>query len=196
MKAPPFPHNEAERIKVLHDLLILDTVPEMRFDAITTYCQSRFKTEIVLVSLVDTDRQWFKSACGLTATQTPRDISFCGHTILHDEVMVVKDARKDERFHDNPLVLGPPFIRFYAGAPLTLSSGHRVGTLCLIDQKPRQLEEEELDHLRVLAHMVSMELEHIGRIESCEGHCPYHVLAQNCPHKNSQHELPANSGKE
>lgn len=159
MIKPPYPENEAERIKILKDLLILDSPPEERFDTVTAYAQSRFNTEIALVSLVDTNRQWFKSSSGLTVRETPRDISFCGHAILHDEVMVVTDALNDPRFFDNPLVLGPPHIRFYAGAPLKLSSGYNVGTLCIIDSKPKQLDADEVDHLRVLARMVSMELE-------------------------------------
>ena len=190
MIAPSYPKNEAERVQALRDLLILDTEPEGRFDAVTTYCQSRFKVEIALVSLVDSDRQWFKSTCGLDAKETPRDISFCGHAILQDNVMVVKDARQDERFHDNPLVVGAPYIQFYAGAPLKLSSENNVGTLCLIDPKARTLEPEELEHLVVLAHMVSMELENQGRITNCKTHCLYGQLPQECPYKGTKHELP------
>ncbi|MBP8133949.1 MAG: GAF domain-containing protein [Zoogloea oleivorans] len=159
MQVPGIPRNEAERIQVLRELLILDTDPEERFDVITVYCQSRFDCAIALVTLVDSDRQWFKSACGLNVRETPRDISFCGHVILQDEVMVINDTLQDPRFADNPLVLGAPFIRFYAGAPLTLSSGHNVGTLCIIDPKPKRLAEEEVAHLEVLARLVSLELE-------------------------------------
>ncbi|MDD2669016.1 GAF domain-containing protein, partial [Zoogloea sp.] len=156
MQVPGIPRNEAERIQVLRELLILDTDPEERFDVITVYCQSRFDCAIALVTLVDSDRQWFKSACGLNVRETPRDISFCGHVILQDEVMVINDTLQDPRFADNPLVLGAPFIRFYAGAPLTLSSGHNVGTLCIIDPKPKRLAEEEVAHLEVLARLVSL----------------------------------------
>ena len=159
MQVPGIPRNEAERIQVLRELLILDTDPEERFDVITVYCQSRFDCAIALVTLVDSDRQWFKSACGLNVRETPRDISFCGHVILQDEVMVINDTLQDPRFADNPLVLGAPFIRFYAGAPLTLSSGHNVGTLCIIDPKPKRLAEEEVAHLEVLARLVSLDLE-------------------------------------
>lgn len=159
MQVPGIPRNEAERIQVLRELLILDTDPEERFDVITVYCQSRFDCAIALVTLVDSDRQWFKSACGLNVRETPRDISFCGHVILQDEVMVINDTLQDPRFADNPLVLGAPFIRFYAGVPLTLSSGHNVGTLCIIDPKPKRLAEEEVAHLEVLARLVSLELE-------------------------------------
>lgn len=159
MKAPSIPKNEAERIQVLRELLILDSPPEDRFDNITAYCQSRFDTEIALVTLVDAERQWFKSAAGLQTKETPREISFCGHTILQDEVMIVSDASRDERFADNPLVTGSPYIHFYAGAPLKLTSGYTVGTLCLIDSKPKYLEPEEIEHLKVLAKMVAIELE-------------------------------------
>ncbi|MGE5472039.1 MAG: GAF domain-containing protein [Bacteroidota bacterium] len=193
MKTPPFPDNEVARIKALHDLLILDTEPEDRFDNITSYAKSRFGVDIALVSLVDTRRQWFKSACGLAGSETPRDISFCGHAILQDDVMVIQDARKDERFLDNPLVVGAPFIRFYAGAPLKLSNGHTVGTLCLIDPHPKRLEKEELEHLQVLAHMVSMELEHQGRIDNCRENCLYGQLPMACPYKDPKFELPLQS---
>lgn len=190
MQIPGFPKNEEERIKVLQDLLILDTPPEERFDAITYYCQSRFQVEIALVSLVDSDRQWFKSVCGLNASETSRDISFCGHAILDDAVLEVRNALLDPRFADNPLVTGPPFIRYYAGAPLKLTSGHNVGTLCLIDSKAKGLPEEELEHLKVLAHMVSMELENLGRIDDCTQNCLYGMLPTECPYKDTKHELP------
>ena len=190
MIKPPFPQNEAERVQILRNLLILDTEPEERFDTVTSYAQSRFKVEIALVSLIDTDRQWFKSSCGLSARETPRDISFCGHAILDDEVLVVPNALEDTRFFDNPLVMGPPGIRFYAGAPLKLSSGHNVGTLCIIDSKPKYLYEEEIDHLRVLAHMVSMELENLGSIRDCKKNCLYGYLSMECPYINTKHPLP------
>jgi GAF domain-containing protein len=190
MIKPPYPQNEAERVQVLRDLLILDTPPEERFDSITAYAHSRFEVEIALVSLVDTHRQWFKSSCGLLAKETSRDISFCGHSILHDGVMVVPDALNDPRFADNPLVLGPPNIRFYAGAPLKLSSGHSVGTLCIIDSQPKRLAAEEIDHLRVLAHMVSMELENQGRIKDCKNNCLYGHSTMTCPYIHAKHELP------
>jgi len=188
--APGIPQNEAERIQVLRALLILDTEPEERFDVITAYCQSRFGVEIALVSLVDTDRQWFKSTCGLDAKETPRDISFCGHAILQDKVFIVKNALEDPRFSDNPLVVGPPNIRFYAGAPLKLSSGQTVGTLCIIDPKPKSLEPEEVDHLHVLAHMVSMELEGQGKIKNCRQNCLYGHLPMTCPYVQTKHDLP------
>jgi HPt (histidine-containing phosphotransfer) domain-containing protein len=190
MKTPLFPQSEVERIKALQDLLILDTPPEDKFDVITAYCQARFQVEIAVVSLVDSDRQWFKSICGLDAKETPRNVSFCGHAILNDTVMIVENALDDDRFFDNPLVVGPPNIRFYAGAPLKLSGGSNVGTLCLIDSTPKCLLKEELEHLVVLAHMVSMLLENVGRIEDCRGNCLYGKLDAECPYKSTKQPLP------
>jgi diguanylate cyclase (GGDEF)-like protein len=117
-----------------------------------------FSTSIALVSLVDSDRQWFKSRQGLDAPETSRDISFCGHAILDDNIMVVNDATQDERFCDNPLVCGNPDIRFYAGYPLAAPDGSRVGTLCVIDEKPREISKEQLRLLRELGRMVEEEM--------------------------------------
>jgi GAF domain-containing protein len=158
MQAPALPVSEAERIATLRDLLILDTEPEARFDLITTYAASQFAVPIVLVSLVDTNRQWFKSCVGLETSETPRDVSFCGHAILQTGILEIFDARADPRFADNPLVTGAPYIRFYAGCPLVMANGEAVGTLCLIDRMPRRLSEWERDHLLLLGKMVSYEL--------------------------------------
>ncbi|MBC3207523.1 sensor domain-containing diguanylate cyclase [Pseudomonas sp. SWRI111] len=158
MLVPGKPANEAERVEVLHRLKLLDSAPEERFDRLTRLAKRLFNVPIALVTLVDKDRQWFKSCVGLDATQTPRDISFCGHAILKDELMLVPDASKDERFHDNPLVTGAPNIRFYAGYPLTVPHGNKLGTLCLIDTRPRELDEEERALLRDLAQMAEQEL--------------------------------------
>lgn len=159
MIKPTIPANEDERLNALRALNVLDTQPEERFDRLTRLLQHILQVPIALVSLVDSDRQWFKSHQGLDARETPRDISFCGHAILGSEIMVVPDATADVRFADNPLVLGDPDIRFYAGAPLTLSSGLRVGTLCAIDRQPRALSEDQLSALRDLAACVTDELE-------------------------------------
>ncbi|AXE29670.1 histidine kinase [Chromobacterium phragmitis] len=159
MRPPPLPSNEAERVQALQELLILDTPPEDRFDILTTYCRSRFDVDIALISLVDRDRQWFKSRSGLNVSETPREISFCGHAILDTEVMEVPNAQTDERFADNPLVIGDPGIRFYVGAPLILSSGYCIGTLCIISKRPRQLAEEDRAHLQALARTVVSEIE-------------------------------------
>ena len=165
MKSPAIPLGEAERLATLRDLLILDTDPEEKFDALTAYACSQFDVPIALVSLVDANRQWFKSRCGLGATQTGRDISFCGHAILQNDVLVIPDALHDERFADNPLVTGDPRIRFYAGCPLTMANGHNIGTFCLIDRRPRVLDEWERDHLRDLARVAALEIQGIDALE-------------------------------
>lgn len=164
MQAAPIPENEATRIASLRDLLILDTPPEERFDHITAFCSTAFHVPIALVSLVDVNRQWFKSCYGLDVGETSRDISFCGHAIHSDKPLVIEDATKDPRFADNPLVTGGPGIRFYAGQPLTLSDGQRVGTLCLIDRRPRRLDTDDLKMLSDLGRLVVRELEDRARI--------------------------------
>lgn len=141
LPAPQLPHDE-QRLDALRRLLVLDTPPEERFDKITAFAAQEFDVPIVLVSLVDRQRQWFKSRLGLDAVETPRDISFCGHAVAAaTPVFVVADAATDPRFADNPLVTGDPDIRFYAGAPLILPGGHKVGTLCLIAREPRVYDE-------------------------------------------------------
>lgn len=137
MRAPDFPIDETHRTDALDSLCLLDTAPEPDFDRIVRLGRALFGVRTCLVSLVDRDRQWFKARAGLDAEQTPRDISFCGHAILTPDVLVVRNALEDERFHDNPLVTGPPDIRFYAGAPLRLPNGYTIGTLCIIDPTPR-----------------------------------------------------------
>ena len=153
MLAPIKPANEAVRIQALHGLNVLDSAPEERFDRLTRLAKRLFNVPIALVTLVDKDRQWFKSCVGLDVNETPRDVSFCGHAILQDELLLVPDAKQDKRFHDNPLVTGEPNIRFYAGYPLTVPNGNKMGTLCLIDTKPRELDDEERGLLRDLAGM-------------------------------------------
>ncbi|AZN35092.1 GAF domain-containing protein [Iodobacter ciconiae] len=159
MQVPVFPPDEALRVQTLRELLILDTPLELRFDNLTHAAVAFFRVQIAIVSLIDADRQWFKSACGLDMKETPRDISFCGHAILQDEVFVVEDALLDERFFDNPLVTGRPRIRFYAGAPLKASNGLNLGTLCLIDPSPRKLQGFEIEMLSDMARLVVQELE-------------------------------------
>ncbi len=137
MLQAPQPKNEEDRLMALQALSLLDTAPEPTFDAIVQLARSLFQAPICLVSLVDAQRQWFKARLGVSVDETPRDISFCGHAICGDDVFVVLDATADLRFADNPLVTGPTGIRFYAGAPLRLASGHAIGTLCVIDTEPR-----------------------------------------------------------
>ena len=159
MKTPDIPQDEKARLTTLRSLNILDTPQEERFDRLTRMSKRMFGVPIALVSLVDENRQWFKSCEGLSVMETPRDISFCGHAILGNEIFLISDATKDERFADNPLVLNEPHIRFYAGCPLRFPNGSKLGTLCLIDRKPRSLSEEDLEALRDLASMVERELE-------------------------------------
>ena len=158
MEKPATPIDETQRLRVLHGLKLLDTDEEARFDRITRFASRIFNVPIALVSLVDRDRQWFKSRQGLDPCETGRDISFCGHAILHNEPMVVPDALLDSRFADNPLVTGPPHIRFYAGHPVRAPDGSHVGTLCIIDRRPRQLSAGEVATLIDLAEMVNREL--------------------------------------
>lgn len=159
MKIPAKPENEAERLASLASFQILDTFPEDVFDEITHYAASRFNVSTALISLVDANRQWFKSCVGLEGvSQTERDVSFCAHAILDDKPFIVPDALADIRFADNPLVVGQPYIRFYAGAPLITTEGHRIGTLCLFDQKPRSLSASEEAELVELARRVMIRL--------------------------------------
>ncbi len=157
MLEPAVPHDESERLSSLMCLSILDTPAEERFDRITRMAQRLFGVKTCLVSLVDSQRQWFKSKQGLDAPETPRNISFCGHATLKQDIFVVTDATKDERFLDNPLVTEQPNIRFYAGCPLTGPYGYRVGTLCVIDGSPREMSDDDCDSLRDLAAMVEDE---------------------------------------
>ena len=158
MKPPEMSENESERLQVLHALEILDTDNEERFDRYTRIVKRILDVPIALVSLVDTDRQWFKSRAGLDATETSREISFCGHTILNDRPMIISDTFEDDRFADNPLVTSDPKIRFYAGAPIYAPSGQCLGTLCAIDRVPRQLSVADIQALTDLAMMVNREI--------------------------------------
>lgn len=157
MQAAPFPSSESSRIRTLRLLNILDTEPEERFDRLTRMAKRLFSVPIAQVTLVDTDRQWFKSSVGVEASETPREFSFCAHAILGNDILLVPDARDDKRFSDNPLVVGDPKIRFYAGCPLKVGT-ENMGTLCLIDDVPREFGEEELQLLRDLAEMAEQEL--------------------------------------
>ncbi|MFC4258030.1 PAS domain-containing protein [Marinobacter lacisalsi] len=159
MKAPDNPVHEQARLTALKATGLLDTEPEERFDRLTRMAVRFFDVPIALVTLVDSNRQWFKSCQGLDVSETPREISFCGHAILKTGLFIIEDATLDDRFNDNPLVTGAPYIRFYAGAPLLSSDGHRLGTLCLIDSRPRQLDPMQQEFLRDLANSVSHEIQ-------------------------------------
>ncbi len=167
MQLPRLPDDEDYRVTTLQECGLLDTPQEQRFDRLTLLAKQIFKTQIVLISLIDSNRQWFKSRQGLSVTETDRDISFCGHAILSEEILHIPDARTDLRFFDNPLVVGSPYIRFYAGAPLHAKNGQRIGTLCIIDSEPRFLNGEEQDLLRNLADCVEHE---IGNVQSQRQH--------------------------
>jgi CheY-like chemotaxis protein len=155
---PPTPVRERERLAALRATGLLDTPPEERFDRITREAGERFAAPMVTLSLVDADRQWFKSRQGVAVRQTPRDVSFCGHAINYDDVFVVEDAYLDPRFSENPLVTGEPRVRFYAGAQIHSPDGQPIGTLCVQDHKPRALSEADRQALRELARRVEEEI--------------------------------------
>lgn len=158
MKAE-LPQNEAMRLAALREYGILDTLPEECYDDITHLAAEICKTPIALVSLVDSDRQWFKSKKGLETSATPRDVAFCAHAIHDAELLIVPDAMDDDRFSDNPLVNAGPKIRFYAGAPLVTPNGHALGTLCVIDTVDRDLSSRQTTSLRALSRQVMAQLE-------------------------------------
>ncbi len=151
--------NEKKRLKVLWQYEVLDTVPEEVFDDLTELAAQICEAPIALISLVDENRQWFKSKRGVAVNETSRDISFCSHAIEHEGLFIVSDAMKDRRFSHNPLVTSDPKIRFYAGAPLVTPDGHALGTLCVIDKIPRKLRPEQQKALSTLARHVMTQLE-------------------------------------
>lgn len=156
---PNIMKNEAERLHALRTLRILDTPHEERFDRITRIAKRMFNVSISLVSLVDEERQWFKSQQGFYASETPRDISFCGHAINQDELFIIPDTVKDVRFFETPLVTDNPHIRFYAGYPLKLRQGINIGTFCIMDSKPRIINEEDKKSLKDLGAMIEQEIQ-------------------------------------
>ena len=159
MKSAAVPDDEVERLKSLRILEILDSVPEQAFDDLTLLAATLCDAPLSFVSLIDTNRQWFKSHYGTELEQTARELAFCAHAILvPDQIMEVPDTTLDVRFADNPLVLGGPRIRFYAGAPLVTDEGHALGTLCVLDQRPRQLESRQRAALQALARQTAVQL--------------------------------------
>jgi GAF domain-containing protein len=155
----PVPANEAERLRTLRAYKILDTKPEERFDELTQLAALICGTPISLISLIDTNRQWFKSRFGLDLRETPRAQAFCTHAIMQPEMFVVPDASKDERFAQNPLVTGDLHVRFYAGAPLAARDGHLLGTICVMDREPHTLTDAQKKALQILGRLVIANIE-------------------------------------
>lgn len=169
--APALPPDDAERLRLLADLAILDTPPEAQFDRIVRLAKKIFDVPIAVVSLVDANRVWFKACVGLPPGGIRREVSFCGHAILDDDVFVIEDALADPRFADNPLVTGAPRIRFYAGQPLRVGGDHKIGTLCVIDTAPRRFSAEDRAALRDLAGVLERELAalHLATVDALTG---------------------------
>ena len=196
MIRPDIALDEPARLATLHSLNVLDTPPEERFDRVARMAKRIFGVPITLVSLVDDHRQWFKSCVGLGVTETSRDISFCGHAILGDDVLIVADATKDERFADNPLVLNDPHIRFYAGCPLSAPNGVKLGTLCIIDRQPRHFGTEDIEALKDLASMVERELSAtrlatVDELTNLSNRRGFTLLAGQCLHLCARQNIPA-----
>jgi len=168
MRAAPIPENEAARLETLRQYQVLDTDSEEAFDDLTRLAAYICDTPTALISLVDANRQWFKARVGIQARETPRNISLCGHAIIHQGCFIVEDALFDERFADNPLVINEPFIRFYAGMPLISPEGFAIGTLCVMDRKPRQLDDKQIDALERLSNQVMSQLELRREVRFCK----------------------------
>ena len=171
MNPPDFPPDEEARLDALHAMRLLDTPPEERFDRLTRLASRVFDVPYALVSLVDSDRQWFKSCAGELPPEAPRRVSFCGHAILGDGLFVVPDTLRDERFADNPMVVGGPQVRFYAGCPLHAPDGSKIGSFCVLDNRPRQFSEADAALLRDLAAIADGELAglHLATIDPLTG---------------------------
>jgi len=156
----PVPENEASRLKALQEYKVMDTLPEQAYDNFTKLASLICNAPIALITLLDEDRQWFKSRFGLERSEFPREDAICNYAILTpDDIMIINDAAQDARFADNPLVTSDPRVRFYAGVPLVTSSGEALGTICVFDNKPREITQDQLDALRVLSHEVMGQFE-------------------------------------
>jgi GAF domain-containing protein len=155
----PAPTQEAARVAALDRYAILDTEPEQAFDDLVTLAAYVCKTPIAMLSLVDDHRQWFKSKVGVQTRETPRDTSFCAHAIQQEDLFIVPDTLKDPRFKENPMVTGEPHIRFYSGAPIINEDGFALGTLCVIDRQPRELDSEQKEALWALSRLALAQME-------------------------------------
>jgi len=188
--------NEETRLHYLRSLKILDTPAEERFDRLTRLAKRLFNVPIAMVSLIDENRQWFKSSIGMGVNETPRENSFCSKAIEGEDILVVTDAAKDVRFADNPLVVNEPFVRFYAGCPLRYLDGSKLGTLCVIDSRPRSVSQDDLDAFKDLAELVERELtavqlatlDDLTQISNRRG---FTVIAQNSLNLCMRHHIPA-----
>lgn len=192
MKKAPIPTNEAARLADLEGYSILDSLPELAFDDITELASFISGKPIALVSLIDSNRQWFKSKVGLGASETPRDVSFCGHAIHGDKIFVVNDATKDERFFDNPLVTGAPNVTFYAGVPLESPQGYKLGTLCVIDSKAGALTNEQTEMLTRLSRQVVAQMElrkHLAEFKAINKSLALETIAKTGFIANMSHEI-------
>lgn len=168
MRAAPIPDNEAARLETLRQYQVLDTDSEEVFDDLTHLAAYLCQAPTALISLVDANRQWFKARVGVQARETPRNISFCGHAIIQKGCFIIEDALFDERFADNPLVINEPFVRFYAGMPLISPEGFAIGTLCVMDRKPRHLDDEQIEALEMLSNQVMSQLELRREVRFCK----------------------------
>ena len=176
----PILENEEARVRSLESYRVMDTLPGKELDDIVQLASQICETPMALVSLVDSDRQWFKARQGVDASETPRDVAFCAHTIAGTSPLVVEDALLDERFQDNPLVVSGLMLRFYAGSPLTTSDGYNLGSLCVVDKKPRKLSASQISALEALARQVISNFERrklvrspgTGAISESSAWCP------------------------
>ena len=178
MRAAPIPENEAARLETLRQYQVLDTDSEETFDDLTRLAAYVCQTPTALISLVDANRQWFKARVGMEARETPRNVSFCAHAILRKGCFIVEDTLLDERFADNPLVIGNPFFRFYAGIPLLSPEGFAIGTLCVMDRKPRTLDDKQIGALGMLANQVMSQLELRREVRFCKTALEKHKQAE------------------
>lgn len=171
MKFPGIPENEEARLRSLYAIDLLDTRDDERFERLTRISQKLFQVPIAVINLIDRERQWTLACQGLSGREMKRDISFCAHAILHEEPLIINDARQDERFHDNPLVTGSPFIRFYAGYPVRLPDGAVAGTLCLVNSEPRNFTEDDIASMKDIASIVEDEFQviNLAMIDSLTG---------------------------
>ena len=158
MKEAPIPKNELTRIASLYALDLLDTPPEERFDRLTSCATKIFHVPISTLTLIDVNREWFKSCQGLSKTEGDRAISFCGHALVENEILIIPDTLKDERFKDNPMVTGEPYLRFYAGVPIMSADGSRIGVFCIKDTKPREFSKDDIEILKGLAKWAELEI--------------------------------------